>query len=339
MDFLTQVIALTDHLHLPVGLEARAKEHKEWHHFCILGTDVEAVVNLSLMRPAQLPSPWQARVILLVRQAGWDGDVDIIPPADVKAHRGGMEMQLGHNTLQFRDGCFHLSLALANRPITLKATIRPVAYPLLRRNTPIGKGLINWVVVPRLEANGSLVIGRQVYRLQNALTYHDHNWGQWHWGDDFSWQWGFALPLQADTPWSVVFDRMTNRSRNQSLELKLSLWKDSRLHRLFLHDEIEIQQHGFRSLTHPVKFPRPMALVAHELTTDVPLSFEINAVRAADWVHCRFESDDLAQIIIPNELDLGVTIINEVSGALALQGQLKGETVSLQGRGFFEFLT
>jgi hypothetical protein len=82
-----------------------------------------------------------------------------------------------------------------------------------------------------------------------------------------------------------------------------------------------------------------MALVAHELTTDVPLSFEINAVRAADWVHCRFESDDLAQIIIPNELDLGVTIINEVSGALALQGQLKGETVSLQGRGFFEFLT
>jgi hypothetical protein len=82
-----------------------------------------------------------------------------------------------------------------------------------------------------------------------------------------------------------------------------------------------------------------MALVASELTTDVPGLFEVNAARLGEWLRCRFTADDLAQIVVPNELDLGVTIINEVSGILALQGEIKGEPVSMEGRGFFEFLT
>ena len=340
MDLLSHVISLTDQLHLPVGIEAQAQQHKEWHHFCLLGPGVEVILNLSLMRPAaQVDAPWDARVILLVRETEWDGDVDIIPGAQVNARRGGLEIQLGHNRMQFKDGCFNLSLALQKRPITLTATLRPMAYPLTRRNTPIGKGKISWVVVPRLQATGTLVVGRRVYRLENAPAYHDHNWGQWSWGDDFSWQWGFALPPAAETPWSLVFDQMTDRGRNQALELKLSLWKGPQLHRLFMHEELQVRQEGFRTLTRPAKFPRPMALVAQELTTDVPANFQIHAARTADWLDCRFSADDLAQIILPNELDLGVTIINEVSGCLTLQGEVKGEQVSMEGRGFFEFLT
>jgi hypothetical protein len=340
MDFLSHVISLTDQLHLPVAIETRADQHKEWYHFCLLGPGVEVILNLSLMRPAdQAASAWDARVIMLVRETDWDGDVDIIPGAHVKARRGGLEIQLGHNSMQFKDGCFSISLALQKRPITLTAMLRPMAYPLTRRNVPIGKGKISWVVVPRLQATGTLVVGRRVYRLENAPAYHDHNWGQWHWGDDFSWQWGFALPPTDKTPWSLVFDQMTDRGRNHALELKLTLWKGSQLHRLFMHEELHVQQEGFRTLTRPAKFPRPMALVAHELTTEVPAHFQIQAARSPDWLNCRFSADDLAQIILPNELDLGVTTINEVTGSLRMEGEIKGEQVSMEGRGFFEFLT
>ena len=336
------MISLTDYLHLPVGIEATAGQHKEWHHFCILGEGVQVIINLSLIRDrvtTQGGGMWQARLIMLVREEGWDGDVDTIPGSEVKAKRGGLDLQLGHNSVQFRDGCFNLSVALEKRPITLLAQIEPLTHPLLRRNTPIGKGKISWVVVPRLAATGTLIVGRRVYRLKGAPTYHDHNWGDWAWGDDFSWQWGFALPQQPEMPWAVVFDRMTNRGRNKALELKLSLWKESKLHRLFMHEEIQIQQEGFLTLSSLAKFPHPMALAAPELTTDAPRRFIISAARQGDWLRSDFIADDLAQIVIPNEVDLGVTIINEVSGELALEGQVKGEPVQMKGRGFFEFLT
>lgn len=347
MDLLAQVISLTDFLHLPYGIEEGADQHKEWHHFCILGEGVRAILNLSLMRPADRigtdgafrPSSWTARVIMMTLEDDWDGDVDTIPGAQVKATRGRLDLMMGQNSVRFEDGCFQLSLALEKRPITLKVTLRPIAYPLTRRNTPIGKGKISWVVVPRLAATGTLVVDRHVYRLKDAPAYHDHNWGHWHWGDDFSWQWGFALPAELSSPWSVVFDRMTDRRRGKALELKLSIWKGAQLHRLFMHEEIDIHQEGFFTMQRLTKFPRPMALVAPELTTDVPRRFEVAAARRDDWLECRFSAGDLAQIIIPNETDLGVTIINEVSGKLELRGRAKGEPVHMDGEGFFEFLT
>jgi hypothetical protein len=304
---------------------------------------VQVIANLSLMHAANaapsLTSPWQARLILLVLERDWDGDVDTIPGAQVQASPGKPDMLLGHNSLKYQDGCYYLSLALEKRPITLMAAIRPLTYPLMRRNTPIGHGKISWVVVPRLAATGSLVVGGRVHRLQEAPTYHDHNWGDWEWGDDFAWQWGFALPQQVETPWSVVFDCMTNRGRSKAVELKLSLWKDRQLQRLFIHEEIRIQQTGFLTMPRLTKFPRSMALVSPELTTDVPRNFEVSARRGNDWLECRFAAADLAQIIVPNETNLGVTAINEVSGLLEVQGLVKGEPVSMSGRGFFEFLT
>jgi hypothetical protein len=340
VELIPKVISLTDYLRLPTRLEPGAERHKEWHHFCILHPEVQVIANLSLMRrPGSAAPDWDARLVLLVKEMGWDGDVDIIPFRDARASRGSLDLQLGHNQVVFRDGCYHLSISLQKRPITLQLTLRPVAYPLIRRNTPISGGKINWVVIPRLEAYGSVVVGRNVYRLQAAPAYHDHNWGQWQWGDDFAWQWGFALPGQAGNPWCVVFDRMTDRSRRTALELKLSLWKGDRLLRLFMQDEIRLEQSGFISMPRLDKFPRPMSLLAPERTTDVPRRFAVQAQRGADGVECVFTAEHVAQIVVPNETDLGVTVINEVGGSLALSGEIKGERIAMQGRGFFEFLT
>lgn len=349
MDLMPQVIALTDYFRLPLSIENEAHRHKEWHHFCVVHPDIQAIVNLSLMRDIRNEAGWTARLIALVKEGfGWDGDVDTIPSRDVRARRGKIDLAFGHNSLLFQDGRFYLSLALENRPITMQLQIRPASYPLMRRNTNIAGGKINWVVVPRLLASGAIVVGQSVYRLDNTPAYHDHNWGSWCWGEDFSWQWGYAVPQQIESPWSVVFDRLTNRGRNSVLELKLSLWKNQKLHRLYMQDEIGIQQSGFVSQTRQgefakearlAKFPRPMALLAPERATDVPRRFEITAERGNDRLQCRFEAEDVAQIILPNDTDLGVTIINEVSGVMSVEGMVSGEAVVMEGRGFFEFLT
>lgn len=339
MDLMPHVIALTDYFRLPINIEAEAERHKEWHHFCIVHPEIQAIINLNLMRAGGKDGSWSARLIALAKEDSWDGDVDTIPSRYVRARRGAIDLTFGHSTLLFQDGCFNLSLALENRPITFQLQLRPASYPLIRRNTRIAGGKISWVVVPRMLATGTIVIERRVYRLEDAPAYHDHNWGSWLWGDDFSWQWGYAVPQAIESPWSVVFDRMTNRGRGTALELKLSLWKGQRLHRLYMQDEIDIRQSGFVTQTRPAKFPRTMALLAPELATDVPRHFEVTAVRGSDRLECRFEADDVAQIILPNEVDLGVTIINEVSGVMRLEGSIASERVAMEGRGFFEFLT
>ena len=96
---------------------------------------------------------------------------------------------------------------------------------------------------------------------------------------------------------------------------------------------------GFLTLSRVPKFPRIMSLIAPEVTTDVPRSLEIDAVSGADHIHFCFETQDLAQLIIPNETDLGETTINEAVGVINAAGIIKGQPVDFEGKGFFEFLT
>lgn len=340
---LARLIAQADRFHLPLPFGPRASWYKEWHHFCILGSDVQAILNLNLsgdVRPGATHGAQLARVLLLAHGRAWSGDVDSIPMRDVVVRPGFIDLRFGHNMARFENGIFELSAALQDYPVGLVLQLRPVTLPLLMRsNTPIGPGTINWLVVPRLFASGTITIGQRVHVLNEVAAYHDHNWGKWLWGHDFAWEWGFMLPDQADVPWSVVFNRTTNRARSHVLELTLALWKGEALYRIFTQDEIKVHSTGYLSLSRPPKLPRVMALVAPESTADIPSFLDITATTGDDYLLYHFESEDAAQIIIPNDTDLGVTIINEVAGHARLEGVVRGEPIEMEGKTIFEFLT
>lgn len=344
METLDRLIRLTDHFRASAADHVHPEWYKEWHHFCLVSQEVQVILNMSLCRhprPLAGMDEQTARVILLVceNEQGWHGDIDTVPLRDVNTRRGRVDIQFGHNVMQFEDGAFSLSIALANRPITLICRLKPITYPMIRNKAALGEGKIDWAVIPRLLATGDITVGQKIYHLQDAPAYHDHNWGHWLWGQDFAWEWGFVLPYQADVPWSCVFNRVMNRARNDVQELKVSLWKGKELHRLFMHDEIQVEQNGYLSRDDVAKFPAVMALLAPERTTDIPRSFAVRARRGQDRLDFQFEAGSVAQIIIPNETNLDVTIINEVSGQINLTAETKGEHFTTQGRGFFEFLT
>ncbi|MCZ7545138.1 MAG: hypothetical protein M5R40_17150 [Anaerolineae bacterium] len=222
MDTIAHVIARTDHFRAPPFGPDGTDGYKEWHHFCIMGPDVQAILNFNLSYQRESPGTPLARVVVLVRDHTWDGDVDTLRARDVVVRRGQIDAHFGHNHVCFQDGMFDLSVALENRPVALTLRLEPVAFPLMRGSTPIGEGKISWLVVPRLAASGTIVTGERVYRLEQVPAYHDHNWGNWRWGHDFAWQWGFALPDRTDVPWSLVFDQVTDRARNRAMELRLA---------------------------------------------------------------------------------------------------------------------
>jgi hypothetical protein len=330
------------HDYMRVGVPGgMTTDHKEWHHFCVLGSDVDVIANFSLSRDVRYGCQ-VGRVILLVREAhnGWDGDVDSVPARDVLATAGDTAMQVGSNSLRFGPDGYTISISLQERPLTARLTLAPRSLPLLARtNAVIGDGRVSWLMVPRLSATGTVVVDRRVYRLDQAPAYHDHNWGHWRCGQDFAWQWGFGLPDGHDYPWTVVFQRMTDRTRNTTTELIMALWYGGDLYRLFHQKEIDVRMTGPADAEPALKLPRVLSLVAPGQTSDVPDRLVVTARSGRDCAQMTFETRDLAQVLVPNETDLGMTIINEVRGRVHLDGHVKGNSIASEGEGIYEFLT
>ena len=95
---------------------------------------------------------------------------------------------------------------------------------------------------------------------------------------------------------------------------------------------------GFLRPKRVLKIPRVMALLSPGAATDVPSWVEMRAQGDGDRLVYRFEAEDLAQVVIPSDTELDVTIINEVTGRSSLEGRLRGEKLSVEGRAVCEFL-
>ena len=316
--------------------------HKEWLHFCVYAPGVDVLANFSLcddVREAAPKGAELARISALVRDDRWDGDVDLWPSNEVVAPGGRVHLAFGPNEVELRDGVYHLRLALRERPIEMDLRLRPVTMPSLANNIELDPGPpINWLVVPRLLADGTVRVGERTHRFTAAPAYHDHNWGHFAWGRDFAWEWGFGLPARAADPWSMVFVRLSDRAHTRALMQALFLWKGARQHRVLRASDVRVEHEGHLRPERVFKLPRPMALLAPDLLPDVPAVLRVRAAGDGDALECVFTAEDGAQVILPNDHDLGVTIINEVSGAVRLEGRVRGEDVFMEGRAIFEFL-
>ncbi len=340
---IERAIARTDYTRRsPFSVGGRGG-HKEWHHFCVPGPDINLVVNFSLsddVRPEAAPGAELARVAILVRHETWDGDVDTFSSDEVRAGGGRIDLAFGENQLRFENGAYHVSVSLRQRPITVDLTFSPLTLPSIAPNIPLPDGLpLRWVIVPRLRATGHVTLDGRTFHLTDVLAYHDHNWGHFLWGHAFAWMWGFSLPIDANVPWSLSFVRLTNRTRTRALAQGLFVWKHAWSDRVFRDHDIEMRTDiGHLRPSRTFRIPRVMAMLSPETPTDVPRWVEIRAQADGDSLLYRFEADELAQVVIPSETDLSVTIINEVTGRSSVHGQIRGETIAIEGRAVCEFL-
>jgi hypothetical protein len=318
--------------------------HKEWLHFCVLTDDVHLLVNFSVSDDTSANArrgDRVARITTLVRgRDGWDGDVDTFDPDETVAPSGSLGLAFGENRCRFEDGVYRVRLALRERPIAADLEFVPMTQPLQAPSIPQLDGPpLRWVTMPRLMASGRIRIGRRTIPVARAPAYHDHNWGHFPWGADFAWRWGFALPTDVRTPWSVVFACVTDRARHYARGQGMWVWRHRDVVRGFRAESITIRtDRRYLRPAHTLKVPRVMALVWPEAFADVPCWLEATAESDGDRVTCRFEAEHVAQVVVPAEEHFGVTIINEVTGRSIVHGNVGGERVAMEGRSVFEFL-
>jgi hypothetical protein len=316
---------------------------KEWLHFCVLAPDVRLLVNMSLVaRPGKNgnPSNVDARVIVLAEVDGeWTGGLDEIQPVDLEFVPGRVDSRFGGTSLRVRLAAFELALEPKGVPLSARLRLEPTTIPLLRPKTVLGSAVVSWLATPRLRASGSIMVKGRPHFLIDAPAYHDHNWGHWRWGREFFWQWAFGAPSSRDDQWTAVFYRMFDRSRTVEHARALLLWRDQNLFRVFRDDEIEVHEGGFLRAQKILKIPPVMGLLAPQLSTDVAARLSVEARSAGDVVQLTVDNRDLAQVIVPNDVDLGSTIINEVVGTFALSGDVQNIAVGSRGQSFYEHVT
>jgi hypothetical protein len=334
---LGRAIELGDYLRRSPARLGEACGHKEWLHFLIADSGLQLLLNFNV---ADARDDEQAHLIALAcDREGWTGGLSSPPWSDVDLVGGTIDVRIGGSRAVWREGVFAIAIDEPELGITALIRLHPITHPSIVHNFPLGADhRMHWFALPRLWASGTVVARGRVHELRGAPAYHDHNWGSFAWGGDYSWQWGFGLPQSLGDPWSVVFLVVHDRHGHAADVRGVFVWRHAREQRLFRDREVQVRSEGvwYPERVHTV--PGVMRLLRPGTATVVPERLVIEACGRGDELRCTFRPRAVARIVVPNDGDSGLTVLNEVSGALAVEGRVGGEDVGYQTETIVEFL-
>jgi hypothetical protein len=340
---LGPLLSWTDYFRRSPARAGGPRGHKEWLHFCLQHADLDVLVNFSVSdeaEPSCARGSERAHVIVLVRDGErWIGDVDRYWEPDIAIAGGEVSALIGKNQVELKDGAFHVTAKLRNVPLEVELVLEPETFPSFSNNIHLSQGhTLSWLAVPRLLAAGTVRSSGKTHHLRDAIAYHDHNWGNFAWGADSAWEWGYGAPSDAECPWSFMFVRLSNRAMSSTRTQALTLWRGSEIVRSFRGRDLRVSTSGFRSAERVFKIPAVMGLLAPGSATEVPQTLTITADADGDTLEIVMEARSVAQIIVPNDREAGVTIVNEVAATLRASGRVFDQRIDYAGRGMFEIL-
>lgn len=335
-----------DRPHLPTPGDPGLASYKEWYHFNLLddAAGIDTIVNISLAGDPFQPDGGDANIILLAfrRDGGWTGGIDQYDALAATVDEQTTDIRLGRSRLIWREGAFLLDAALRDGSLAIRCRLSPMTDPMIIwKNTPIGSGHLNWLILPWLEADGCLTIGQTTHRFENVRAYHDHNWGHWRWGENLGWDWGFSSRV-GRTPdgefLTLVYDRTTDRQGSTVQEHTLAVWKGGTLFKLFTRRCLDYSRRGRFQPDRIARIPGAMNLNNPGQVLTVPGQVHVVAKDANDWLDVRYRVDAARQVSIPTDLGFGTVELNETFGRISITGYLAGTPVACEGQACFEFV-
>jgi hypothetical protein len=337
----TAVIEATDYFRRSSRGFGGPGSHKEWQHFLVHTTGLHLLINFSILDNVFGGGEEVGRVIVMARGAkGWQGDVVRAAPSELRVRAGEISAHFGNNAMTFADGLYKVHVQLADPPLSADLEFSPLSLAAFCPNQPLSRQeSLSWLFVPRLVASGTVELEGTTYQLNGAPAYHDHNWGSFRWGDDFTWEWSSILPEDAQSPWSAVYMRLTDRRRLEARCQGLYIWHGETDKRIFRDHEIDVELSGCFRKASFLRLPRVMSLLSSGCANDVPRELVVRARAEGDTVTLHFRPDDLCQVVVPSETNpRAVVTLNEVVGRASLEGQIAGEHINLEGPSVFEFV-
>ena len=308
---------------------------KEWQHFVVFGPDWSLVFNLNLDATESDPGDSaKSRVITLFSRHSWHGEVvQCFRPV---LRRGTIDAKFGGAGICWKNGSYHIWQT--DGEINLRVQLQPAAVPSLTHNIPLGGGShLSWCLIARLRASGFVEVAGEKIEFSQLAAYHDHNWGRFHWGGDFSWEWGCALPAEPEEPWTLVFARMNSKDRNAVMASSVFLLEHGKHLRYFRNAEVEFRTSPEKRREIDGRVPPGAALLLPDEDLDVPARTNIEVRRDDDWLRADLSANGRGQVLVPSEVDYcKVVRLNEATADTKVLGRCAGREVNFEGPGLLE---
>jgi len=305
-------------------------EWKEWCHVVVVGTTWLLLANISRRRSAS-GTAGGASVLIWTREGGctgacWEGASRRIGP-DGLATEG---IQLAPTS-----SGFHLSIHAPRAQLRAELELRFAAEPLVARGAPLGSGVFEWMALPVAAAHGWFRTGHGHVAVSGAPAYHDQNWGNWRWGEDLGWQWGYLAPIAGCT---VVLSRMLDRRRLREADRRLLVWHGDTLVGDFQGPQVQIAARGrYRGPPAPL-FPPSLRLLDRGGDADVPGQITVTARSGADALSLDLAITGVAVLGVPDDTGLDVTLIQEATCRASVRGELAGDPIAGETAGLYELV-
>jgi hypothetical protein len=345
MQNLRELLGSIDRAHLPQPGSSKCQDFKEWYHFNILDPtqDLDIIFNFSLAGDVSRAGAAKADVIALCHLArgGWFGSIDSYDAVAVKVASDRLLIELGPNSVTFADNAYRIVWRLQDGSFALDVRLSPRVEPLLIwKDTSVGSGSLNWLIVPDLEASGVLTIAGTTKSFHRIGAYHDHNWGYWKWGEDFGWDWGFATeprPAPEAPALTFVFGRTASLNGDTVYEQTLAVWNHAELAKFFTRGQIRARREGYHRGDIP-RLPGAARLINQGRVLNVPARYRVSARDDPDWLDIEYDVGTALQIAVPKDFGFGLVDLNETFGTVRIRGEIAGRPVAFMARACFEFM-
>jgi hypothetical protein len=325
-----------DCLRPPTPLDPSAAAYKDWLHLNVLDHASGAIglVNVSLHGdPADRRSRAVGTALVNVPSAGWIGNTEVVGLEDARIGVSSIALE---QVAIAMDGARVLASAhLPADELTLDLTASFAAPAITAEHpAPFGTGWISWFAVPRLTLSGRGRAGRLELGLTATSAYHDHNWGRWHWGADFGWEWGCFLPPQPAP--AFVLSGLTDRAHRLS---------DPSLHvahygrrRRFSGRSLEVAWSG--SLASPLRrLPGAVAALHHDRSSPrLPERLTVTADDGDDRVELEFAARAAVQLIAADPTRRGYGFVHELVGGFRFESRLGRQSAAGDGLAVVEYV-
>lgn len=328
---------LADALRVPPPLDPTAPAYKDWLHLNVFDhrSGVVGLINTSLHGPPGDPRTRVVGAALFdVPDVGWAGNLMVRGLDETRVGSAAIGLEAVGLAVDHASGNVAASAELPDDrfALSLRATASQEAV-MVDRPLPLGSGWISWYVVPRLAAAGTVQVGGTMVSLDGASVYHDHNWGRWHWGDDFGWDWAsFLAPPPGP---AVVFARTTDRLRRRPGPAFL-LVTGPGTYRRFTGAAVDVRTEG--RLDAPLRrVPGAMAALRSDRAAPrLPARVRVRADDGVDRVEVDFAARGCAQLVLADPVWRGHSFVHESSGTFTFSGRLGGVEQSAVGLGVVE---
>lgn len=311
-----------DALHLPRGEAAGDSTWAEWHYFNVLLPDESAWLYLTYMVVGEVPDgAWGGRLLAsLVRPGEPERAFSLdVPPDGVRFAEGEPDLAIGSSAVRLGpDGAYRVTATIPAEQGRDSLIVDLVVRAATRRYLPpldIGRGAFtSGYTAPVLDgrATGRICQGGRCLDLDEARTYHDHNWGTW---SEVTWDWGQAT-LEG---FSVLYGGVTGSETGAGS------------HFLYLADD-----QGFAGVYSIRDIHIEWADGSDESGT--PLAISVTATSGRDSLTLRVTVEHAQSTELPTGAD-GSGRFYQMRGRAELSGRLRGAEIGASGSGFFETWT